>query len=728
MTLLYDQFGREIQVKSKPEMREIAAVAVRDRWSSYPSKGLTPQKLAQILLEADGGDIYRQAELFEEMEEKDAHLFSQFQTRKNAVLSFDYEIQEYSSSRDDKKIADFVSEVLFGLPSFEDYQLDALDAIPKGYSIQEIIWQTDGRNVVISNIEWIHAKRAVFFEPTTQPWQKMGKIPKITTEAQPTYGEEMPPFKLIYHRYKARSGYDTRAGILRVCAWMYLFKNYSIKDWVAFAEIFGMPIRLGKYEPGAAQADRDALMTAIQSIGTDAAGIISKNTEIEFVETMKSGNSSENIFAQLADFCDRQMSKAIVGQTASSEGTPGKLGSEEIRDKVRADLIRADSEALSKTTRFQMIRPLVGYNFGWEKPLPWFKIKYEPSEDLRMLSQVYKNVWSMGQRIAEEDVSERFKIRLPEEGETVLPPPAAPSAGLPFAMKEHGAKGTGQRGKTRVIVAKDGQMSDDDWIAAYMKALEPSLKNIKAASLTEIEDWLRSRGSPPTEEEFMTGVSGILGRNYKKIDQVAITGAVGDIYSAYKLMGGVPRIGIGFGGPDVRAINFLSGLDKFYLSKFIDNPDAQAGLTQFLKDRYLEGGSGLFGRGDPQTIADMKNLLSQKMTDLEGYQIRRIAETGTMRIKNWANLEQLHEGAVAEIEIVEPTQECAFCASMNGKVISVDTAHTRMSALSQMTPEDYERELRASQASLDNIEQFVEQGDLPPYHPHCRGRIIKRTG
>ena len=31
-----------------------------------------------------------------------------------------------------------------------------------------------------------------------------------------------------------------------------------------------------------------------------------------------------------------------------------------------------------------------------------------------------------------------------------------------------------------------------------------------------------------------------------------------------------------FGGADIRAINFLSNLDHFYLSKFLTNPDAQA--------------------------------------------------------------------------------------------------------------------------------------------------------
>lgn len=35
MKLLYDQFGREVQVGKESEMREIAVTAIRDRWSTY---------------------------------------------------------------------------------------------------------------------------------------------------------------------------------------------------------------------------------------------------------------------------------------------------------------------------------------------------------------------------------------------------------------------------------------------------------------------------------------------------------------------------------------------------------------------------------------------------------------------------------------------------------------------------------------------------------------------
>jgi phage gp29-like protein len=79
-------------------------------------------------------------------------------------------------------------------------------------------------------------------------------------------GIDPPPFKFVYHRCRARSGYDTRAGIMRVCAWMYLFKNYAVKDWIGFAEVYGMPLRAAKYEPEASKSDRKALVQAARHL------------------------------------------------------------------------------------------------------------------------------------------------------------------------------------------------------------------------------------------------------------------------------------------------------------------------------------------------------------------------------------------------------------------------------------------------------------------------------
>ena len=51
--------------------------------------------------------------------------------------------------------------------------------------------------------------------------------------------------------------------------------------------------------------------------------------------------------------------------------------------QVRRDLVEADAQALSTTLREQLLRPLVGFNFGWDKPVPWFRFRFEEEEDLK---------------------------------------------------------------------------------------------------------------------------------------------------------------------------------------------------------------------------------------------------------------------------------------------------------------------------------------------------------
>ena len=388
MPILYDQFGREIPETKKPETRTMAVVSINDRNSEYPSDGLTPVRLAAIFKEADAGDVLRQAELFEEMEEKDAHLSAELLKRKNAINSVDFDIIPYAEGAktsefrgaknvSQDKVCDACRDFIFGMPTFEDSLFDLLDSIGKGYAMSELHWDYSEGQAWISGLSWIHQKRITFNNSIT---------PLLVTD-QNLMGEEIPAWKTVYHRHKARSGYDTRAGLLRVCGWMYLFKNYAIKDWVRFMELFGIPMRIGKYQPGASKTDKDALISAVRSLGSAAAGVISKSTEIEFIEAMKSGGN-QNPFLALANFCDAQMSKAILGGTLTSDaGDNGSRSLGEVHNEVRMDLKQSDGNSLDNAIRMQILRPFVGFNFGWDVPVPWFRHDLREPEDLKTTAE-----------------------------------------------------------------------------------------------------------------------------------------------------------------------------------------------------------------------------------------------------------------------------------------------------------------------------------------------------
>jgi phage gp29-like protein len=412
--MLVDQYGREIKY-NKPILEEVAVASVRDRYSNYPSHGLTPQRLSMIFKEADQGNVIRQAELFEEMEEKDTHLGGILQTRKMAVTGLNWEVLPATDSAEDKKIAAAATEMLKYIENLEHALLDTLDALGKGFAAQEIMWELSERQIWIKDIKWIHQRRFVFYDAMC-----LLETPKIITDASPIWGEDLIPNKFILHKYRARSGATVRGGLLRPCSYMYLFKNYDIKDWLIFNELFSVPMRVGKYKPGASATEINALKAAVFNMAVDAAAVISDSSIIELVESTRSGES--RIFKELAEYCDKAMSKSVLGHTGSAESIAGKLGGEEASENVRHDLLESDAKALMKTIKFQVLAPWVMFNYGPTKGVPVFKLHFEKEEDLAKVAEVYAAlVRDAGfEGIPESHIHARFGIPTPQAGEKTL--------------------------------------------------------------------------------------------------------------------------------------------------------------------------------------------------------------------------------------------------------------------------------------------------------------------
>ena len=463
-------FPPEMAKGGGPIMAAVAIRDVNDKFSSYPSDGLTPVKLARIFKEADAGDPFRQMELFEEMESKDTHLFSQLQTRKLAVTGLDWEVQPFSQDGTDQEIAAFVEEQLKELDGFSDNLMDILDAIGKGISFQEIEWEYRDGHVVVGNIEYVHQKK-FYYDTLTDALM-------LRTEAFPG-GIPLPENKFIVHRYKARSGHPSRYGVLRVVAWMYLFKNYDLKDWVSFCEVYGMPLRLGTYDATASEKDKAALMDAIVRMGTDAAGIVPSGTDIKFIESNK--QSSVDIYERLARFCDEQMSKAIVGQTLTSD-SGGSYAQSKTHNDVRKDLTEADCKAVMETVRRDLIRPLVEFNFGIRAHVPYFVLNATDTDDLKETAEIVNTLAATGLEIPKSWLYKKFNIPAPEKGEeTIGQAPAAPG------MQGMGQPGTGMFQGLRLKA--DGKEADGQRV----------LDRLEEAAVKQSSAFFRQMMSPVLE-------------------------------------------------------------------------------------------------------------------------------------------------------------------------------------------------------------------------------------
>lgn len=407
---ILDAHGQPVTV-TKPPVKSLATVAVRDKWGLYPANGLTPQRLAHILREADQGELLQQAELFSQLEERLPHLASVMQTRKLALAGLEWTVEPFSDDAGDKDVAEHFRRDWEALET-EELVLDLVDAIGKGYSVVALEWATRDGGFAVTGSQWIDAKHFRYDLDD-------GRFRLITDEHPLGL---LPPFgSAIEHRYRARSGTPVRAGVLRTCAYYYLFANMSLKDWLVFSEVYGMPVRIGKYDPSTGKDEREALELAVAMIGSDAAGIISKDTEIEILEASR--GSSVDVYEKLLAVCEAGISKAVLGQTlTTSEGQHGTQALGNVHEQVRQDLLEADARALARTLRMQLVRPWLVFNYGADRAdrAPRLVPQISEPEDLEATSRVVLALVGAGLPVSQNWAWEKFGIPEPKPGEELL--------------------------------------------------------------------------------------------------------------------------------------------------------------------------------------------------------------------------------------------------------------------------------------------------------------------
>jgi phage gp29-like protein len=413
-TQLLDRWGNPIRRTALTA--EVSAATVggaRSPISGTPADGLDPVRLASILRSADQGDPIRYMELAEVIEERDPHYLGVLGTRRRSVSQIDITVEAASDDPADVAKADMVRNWLDRDELTEEI-FHILDSIGKGYSFTEIIWDT-------SEGQWMPDR----LELRDPRWFRFDRRDLTTPVMLDETGQDRPldGFKFIYARMAAKSGLPLRSGLARVATWGWLFKAYTQRDWAIFTQTYGQPLRVGKYGPGASERDKDTLFNAVANIAGDCAAIVPESMTIDFKESGNVGAAS-GLYMERADWLDRQISKAVLGQTATTDAVTGGLGSGKEHREVQEDIERADAKALAGILNRDLIKPWMILEFGEQKRYPRLKIGRPEAEDLDAAASALEKLVPLGLRVSMSAVRDKFGWADPKAGEEVLTPPA----------------------------------------------------------------------------------------------------------------------------------------------------------------------------------------------------------------------------------------------------------------------------------------------------------------
>lgn len=371
---------------NRPKVGQVIVPRAEDSARDYPSAGLTPSRLAAILREADDGSLSTAMQLFEEMEEKDAHLFAVANTRRLALTGLEWQVISAADMHSgvDRKCADeavtYCREVLNSLDRLDETLQHLSLAVGRNIAIAEIVWDVVGGGLHPVDIVPIDFTRIVFDDLDH---------PRILTQDQPEEGIELLPNKFIVHAPHSVSGHAQRGGLLRVTAMVYLAKNLALKDWMIFAEVFGMPVRIARYEPTATPEEKRELLRMLESLGSNAAGIFSRAVELQVIEANR--GTAGPPYERLVEFLNREMSKAWLGQTLTTDiaGQKGSYAATAVHETVRQDVLADDMRKEGRTIRRDLLAVLSRLRFGPDAPVPYFRRKLKqpsvPGELVGML-------------------------------------------------------------------------------------------------------------------------------------------------------------------------------------------------------------------------------------------------------------------------------------------------------------------------------------------------------
>lgn len=304
----------------------------------------------------------------------DAHVSSCVQSRKSGVLSLEWEIDRGKAK---SRQAKFVQDIFAKIDVYELIS-EILDAPLFGFVPIEVIWEEQGGFALPVKIE---AKPQEWFQFDFENRLRLrtgnrSNLPLLKDQA----GFFLPEYKFLLPRSNASYQNPYGEKVLSRVFWPVTFKKGGLKFWVVFAEKYGMPYLIGKHPRGISIEERDEIADNLENMIQDAIAVIPDDSQVDMLES--SGKSaSADIFQRLIESQNAEISKAILGQTLTTDvGNTGSYAASNTHFQIRQDIIDNDKKLVEKTMN-QLVQWIMEINFGAVRDMPVFSMWQEENID-----------------------------------------------------------------------------------------------------------------------------------------------------------------------------------------------------------------------------------------------------------------------------------------------------------------------------------------------------------
>lgn len=334
--------------------------------------------------------------------EVDAHLWALMQTIRLKVLANAFAVY------DEKDEIDEVATDLFTQKWFRQLCIAVVEADFYGFSLVQL--------GDIVNGSFVDAE----IVPREYVVQQKGGVKKNLGNPN-----DLLPFNASgFQNWLVPIGETRNLGLLDKAAPLVIKKKEVISAWSEAAELFGMPIRIGRTQIQNPEK-RENMEDMLENMGEAAWGVFDKEDEIELIQTSKTDFS--NLYDSFIDRVNSELSKLVLLQTGTTD-EKAHVGSAQVHENILHDVIEAyilkvedvaNEIVIPICERHGLIKLGCKLKANNEQKLP-------PAEMLKIVTELVKSY-----NIPADWIAETFDVPV-EEKETPEPlKPTDPNAPKP---------------------------------------------------------------------------------------------------------------------------------------------------------------------------------------------------------------------------------------------------------------------------------------------------------
>lgn len=564
--------------------------------------------------------------VYQDMCDKDPQVGACMRTRRKAVLNKPWSVLPVSEKRRDVNVADFVKWSLIQ-HRWRETRYEALDCIPKGFSVLEIMW----------GIATLHGDARIV------PVDIKGRDPMnyvfdadnnlLFKSREHPMGEIVPPRKFLVLRNEPFAENPYGSSALKECFWYWYFKKLAVNWQNIYMEKFASPTTIATYPSGSISTEQKAaLQTAIETIQNATAIRMPDGIDIKFLEAMRRGDSG---YLPWIQYCDQAIAKAIHGQTLTSgEGQRvGSMALGKVHEETRYEYTADDCELLDAMINHELIPWTVDWNFANVTEYPKYKTHHEPEEDLHEQAKRDEVLISkIGLRVPQKYMYEKYSIPEPEEEEPIVEPPrkATPPGFSAFADKVRVAKGWRIASTIRI---------QDKYASMIKKILE--------ALGPEYMELIKSN------QPLRNALDGLLRKKFKsELEKFLGDGIPDSIVHGARSMANQLKVTVNQG--------VYTELMEEYFKKRAYEKGTIAEITSNLRD-LLSGKAEKLLASD-MSIADMTAEIKRTFPELAGWKAKQIAKTEVTSAADWAGTQMVkRSGIPVDAWFVIDAASCDVC-------------------------------------------------------------------